>query len=97
MYFTEEEVGKMKMLLKRLEPDAITSIQYFTPANELRTGCPMVINNKYEKPICVLQNYSNLSPFRRKLILRLSKKIPFEIHITQPREDITRIGWKWSK
>lgn len=95
MHFTPDQVEKMKVLLRRLEPDAITSLQFFTPDNELRTGCPMVINNKYGKPICVLQNFRDLSPYRKRLILRLSVQIPFEIHITQPQEDITRIGWKY--
>ncbi len=94
MHFTEKEVETMRILLRRLEPDTIESVQYFTPENELRTCCTMQILNKYNKPICILQNYENLSPFRHKLILRLSKQIPYQIHITHPREGMTRIGWK---
>ena len=94
MYFTPEQVEKMKLLLRRLEPGTIEASQFFTPDNEFRTGCPMIINNKYGKTICVFQNYRNLSPYRKKLILRLSVQIPFGIHITNPQEGITRIGWK---
>lgn len=97
MYFTEKEVDLMRTILRRLEPDTIESVQYFTPENEYRTCCTMQILNKYNKPICILQNYSNLTPYRKKLLLRLSKQLPYEIHITQPREDITRIGWKYQK
>lgn len=97
MYFTAEQVEDMKTILRRLEPDTITASQFFTPDNEFRTGCPIVINNKFGKPICLFQNYENLSAYRKRLILRLSIQIPFEIHITQPREGITRIGWKYVK
>jgi hypothetical protein len=97
MYFTAEQIEDMKTILRRLEPDTITASQFFTPDNEFRTGCPIVINNKFGKPICLFQNYENLSAYRKRLILRLSIQIPFEIHITQPRESITRIGWKYKK
>lgn len=94
MPFTSEQIDRMKSVLKRLEPDSINSEQFFTPDNEFRTGCPIVINNKYGKPICLFQNYKDLSTYRKRLILRLSVQIPFGIHITQPHEGITRIGWK---
>lgn len=97
MYFTAEQVEDMKTILRRLEPGTITASQLFTPDNEFRTGCAIVINNKFGKPICIFQNYENLSPYRNRLILRLSGQIPFEIHITKPREGITRIGWKFMK
>ena len=94
MYFTAEQVEDMKTILRRLEPGTIEALQFFTPDNEYRTGCVNVINNKFGKPICLFQNYENLSPYRKRLILRLSVQIPFEIYITQPRAGITRIGWK---
>lgn len=97
MSFTAAQIDDMKRVLKRLEPDCINSEQFFTTDNEFRTGCPIVINNKYGKTICLFQNYKDLSPYRKRLILRLSIQIPFGIHITQPREGITRIGWKIEK
>ena len=96
-HFTEKEVELMRMLLRRLEPGTLESLQFFTKQNEFRTGCTMCICNKWGKEIYVLQNYRNLSPYRKKLILRLSTQLPYKIHITQPQEDITRIGWKWEK
>lgn len=95
MSFTIAQIEDMKRVLKRLDTTTIESIQYFNPDNEFRTGCPIVINNKWKKPICLFQNFENLSPYRKRLILRLSVQIPFGIHITYPREDITRIGWKF--
>lgn len=94
MPLTDDEIAKMKSILQRLEPDTITSIQYFSKRNQFRTGCCMQVLNKYGKPICILQNFEHLSPYRHKLILRLSKQIPYPIHITHPREGMTRIGWK---
>jgi hypothetical protein len=97
MFFTTEQVDIMRAILKRLESTTIESLQFYSKDNEFRTGCTQVIHNKWKKPICVFQNYENLSPYRMRLILRLSEQIPFEIHITEPREGITRIGWKCIK
>jgi len=95
MSFTIAEIEEMKSIFKRLEITSINSLQYFTVENEFRLGCPIVINNKWNKPICLFQNFEPFSPFRMKLLLRLSKQIPFELQITHPREDRIRIGWQF--
>lgn len=97
MYFKDEEVDAMKSIFRRLDGSKLNSLQYFIKENELRTGCPMAIYNKWKKPICVFQNFQNLSPYRMKLLKRLATNIPYPLHITQPREDIMRIGWKIEK
>jgi hypothetical protein len=97
MYFKEEDIQSMKKIFRRLEPKMIESIQFYSKENDLRTGCTIVIHNKWKKPICVFQNFVPLSPYRMKLLMRLSGQIPFPIHITKPREDIMRIGWKFEK
>jgi hypothetical protein len=97
MYFTAEQVDIMRIILRRLDNKTIESLQIYTKDNDLRTGCTQVIHNKWKKPICIFQNYEKLSDYRMRLILRLSEQIPFEIHITEPQEGITRIGWKCVK
>lgn len=97
MYFKEEQVETMKSIFKRLDGSTIYSLQLFTKDNDLRTGCTQVIYNKWNKPICIFQNFEPLSPYRMKLLMRLSGQIPFPIHITKPRDDIMRIGWKFEK
>ena len=94
MYFKEEQLETMKTIFRRLDVKTIDSLQIFIKDNDLRTGCTQVIYNKWKKPICIFQNIETLSPYRMKLLMRLSGQIPFPIHITKPREDITRIGWK---
>nr|WP_315245129.1 hypothetical protein [uncultured Flavobacterium sp.] len=94
MYFTEKELETMQTIFRRLEGTTLNSLQYFIKENEFRTGCTLAIFNKWKKPICIFQNFEFLSPFRMKLLMKLSDKIPHRLHITYPREDITRIGWK---
>ncbi|MFV5696669.1 hypothetical protein ACM55G_14665 [Flavobacterium sp. LB3P122] len=94
MYFKEEQVDAMKSIFKRLDVKTIDSLQLFIKANDLRTGCTQVIYNKWKKPTCIFQNFEPLSPYRIKLLMRLSGQIPFPIYITKPREDIMRVGWK---
>lgn len=94
MYFKEEQVEAMQAIFKRLEVKTISSLQFHTKENDLLTGFTIAIHNKWKKPICVFQNFEPLSPYRMKLLNRLAAKIPYPVHITQPREDITRIGWK---
>lgn len=94
MYFKEEQVDIMKSIFRRLDVKTIDSLQIFIKDNDLRTGCTQVIYNKWRKPICIFQNFTNLSPYRMKLLKRLAEKIPYPVYITQPREDIMRIGWK---
>ncbi|KIQ22655.1 hypothetical protein RT99_05995 [Flavobacterium sp. MEB061] len=93
-YFIDQEVDNMKAIFRRLEPKTLESLQYFSKYNNLQTGCTMVINNKRNNPICIFQNFQNLSPFRMKLLIRLADKIPYQIHINKLNEDIMRIGWK---
>jgi len=95
MYFKEKEVETMKSIFKRLDSSTIYSLQFHTKENDLLTGFTIAIHNKWKKPICIFQNFPNLSPYRMKLLVRLSMQIPFPVHITHPREDITRIGWKY--
>lgn len=95
MSFTDAHIEDMKRLFKRIDPGMILSVQFFTPENEFRTGCPLVINNKYGKPICFFQHFNTLSPYRMKLLIRLSGQIPFPIQITNPREGLQRIGWEF--
>lgn len=97
MYFKDEEVEAIKSIFKRLECSTLNSLQYYTKENELRTACTMAIYNKWKKPVCVFQNFNNLSPYRMKLLKQLAAKITYPLHITQPREDIMRIGWKIEK
>jgi hypothetical protein len=93
-WFNDQEVESMKSVFKRLDVKTLESLQYFIKENNLRTGCTMVINNKWKKPICIFQNFENLSPFRMKLLMRLADKIPYPVHIINPNDDIMRIGWK---
>lgn len=95
MSFTETQIEQMKTLLRRLDPNTITSVQFFSQENEFRTGCPIVIHNKYKKTVCLFQHFNTLSPYRMKLLIRLSGQIPFPIQITNPREGLQRIGWKF--
>lgn len=94
MCFTAEQIEIMQSIFRRLEPKTIESLQFYTKDNDRRTGCTMVINNKWRKPICVLQNFEPLSAYRMKLLMRLSEQIPYPIHITEPQDDIMTIGWK---
>lgn len=94
MYFKDNEVEMMQSLFRRLDRSTLDALQYFIKENAFRTGCTMVIKNQWKKPIYIFQNFEPLSPYRMKLLMRLSKNIPYPIHITQPREDIMRIGWK---
>lgn len=95
MSFTEIQIEQMKTLLRRVDPNTITSVQFFSPENEFRTGCPIVIHNKHKKTVCLFQHFNTLSPYRMKLLIRLSGQIPFPIQITNPREGLQRIGWKF--
>lgn len=94
MFFKDEEVEKMQAIFRRLEPRTIDCLQIFVKDNNLRTGCTIVIRNKWKQPICIFQNFEHLSPYRMKLLMRLADKITYPIHITKPREDILTIGWK---
>jgi hypothetical protein len=92
--FTAEQIETMQSIFKRLDTSTITSLQLFSKDNDRRTACTQVINNKWKKPICIFQNFEPLSPYRMKLLMRLSEQIPFPIHITKPHDDIITIGWK---
>lgn len=94
MYFKEEEVTDMQIVFRRLDNKTIDSLQFYTPVNKYRTGCTQVVYNKWKKPIYIFQYFKNLSPYRMKLLMQLSEKIPYPIHINQSREDIQCIGWK---
>lgn len=94
MSFTTEEVDIMRAIFKRLDPKTIESVQFYTKNYEYRTGCTFIINNKQGKAVCLFQNFEPLSPYRMRLLMRLSKKISYPLHITQPHEDIMTIGWK---
>lgn len=94
IYFKEDEVQSMQILFRRLEVKTIDSLQNYTPANKYRTGCTQVVYNKWKKPVYIFQYFKNLSPYRMKLLMRLSEQIPYPIHINQSREDIQCIGWK---
>ena len=95
MSFTDAHIERMLQVFNRIEPGTILSLQLFTPENAFRTGCPIVIKNKYGKVICLFQHFDTLSPYRMKLLIRLSGQIPFSFHITNPREGLQRIGWKF--
>lgn len=97
MYFKDDEVNKMQSIFKRLEPRTVESLQFYDKDRNAGTGYTFVIHNKWKKPVCIFQNFKNLSPFRMKLLMRLSEKIPYQLHITEPREDIQCIGWKIGK
>jgi len=97
MYFSEVEVSKMKEIFNRLDVTTIESLQYYSEDNKYRTGCTIVMLNKSKKPICIFQNFKPLSPYRMKLLMRISEKIPYPINITQPQDDIMTIGWKIEK
>lgn len=92
--FTVKEVEKMHAILLRLNPGIPVPLQIYNPDDALRTGCTIGIKNKRQEWIMIFQNYENLSPFRRKLIDKISKKIEYPIYITHASENITRIGWK---
>lgn len=94
MHFTDDQVQIMQSIFLRLDTSTINSLQYYTKENEYRTGCTIAIRNKWNKPICIFQNFENLSPYRMKLLKKLSTKIPFPFHVTHPREDRICIGWK---
>lgn len=97
MCFTDEQIDLIRAIFRRLDPTTIESLQHYSKDNEVRTGCTQVILNKGKKPICIFQNFNTLSPYRMKLIMRLSEQIPYPIHITQPQEDIQCVGWKCVK
>jgi hypothetical protein len=92
--FTAEQIETMQAIFRRLEPKTMVSLQIYNKDNDRRTCCTSVVYNKWKKPICIFQNFEPLSPYRMKLLMRLSEQIPFEIHITKPYEDIMCIGWK---
>jgi hypothetical protein len=95
MSFTDDQITTMKSILKRIDPETIYANQFFIPENEFRTGCTIVIQNKYKKTICLFQHFNTLSPYRMKLLIRLSGQIPFPIQITNPRKGLQRIGWEF--
>lgn len=94
MFFKDDEVDKMQSILKRLEPNTVSSIQVYNKDDQFRKGYTIAIYNKWRKPLCVFQNYERLSPFRMKLLLKLSKQIPYPLHVTYPYDGIVRVGWK---
>lgn len=97
MYFKDDEIEVMKSIFKRLDVTTIHAVQYNIPDNKFVTGRTIAIYNKWKKPICIFQNFEPLSPYRMKLLIRLSEKIPHKVYITYPREDLVRVGWKIEK
>lgn len=97
MCFTDEQIEIIRAIFRRLEPSTTESLQFYNKDNDRRTCCTQVVLNKWKKPICIFQNFETLSPYRMKLIMRLSKQIPYPIHITEPQEGIQCVGWKCVK
>ncbi len=81
-------------MFKRIDPTTIESLQVYKIENKHRTGCTQVIRNRWGKPICVFQVFEPFSKYRMSLLMRLSKSIPFQIHIRNSREDRITVGWK---
>lgn len=94
MFFKDPDVNKMQKILMRLEPRTVSSIQTYDKENDFRTGYIVAIYNKWNKIVCIFQDYENLSPYRMMLLLKLAKQIPYKLHITYPKENFTRVGWK---
>lgn len=93
MPFTPEHIEKMQNIFKHMEPSMISSIQFFKK-EEVRCYCTFGIQNKWSKWICIFQNFDNIKPYQLKILNKRKMEIPFEIYITYPSENITRIGWK---
>lgn len=92
--FSDEEVHQICGMMWRLDPKGMTPIQLYDKENILRTGCIIGVRNWKNEWTMLFYNYENLSPFRRKLIERICKRVPYPMHISEPTENITRIGWK---
>jgi hypothetical protein len=95
MPFSDKEVETMRSIFLRLEPGRIASIQLHTSEGLTRTGYVFGVCNWKKEYTLLYQNYIDLSPYRMKLLMKLSKAIPYKLHITHPREDIICIGWKY--
>ncbi|MCV9934675.1 hypothetical protein OIU80_20535 [Flavobacterium sp. LS1R47] len=94
MPFTSEQVEKMRSIFMHLEPATLSSIQLYQKPHELRVHCILGIRNKGSKWICVFHNFENIKPYQLKILDKRKNEIPFEVHITYPAENITRVGWK---
>ena len=94
MTFSDNEIQKMQGIFKRLEPTMTMYIQLHDPKQGRRTGISFGFQNRKREWYCLYQNFNPLSPARMKILNQMSKKIPYELHITHPFDDIVRIGWK---
>jgi hypothetical protein len=95
MSFSDKEVEQMYNILHRLDPGITTPIQKHLSEGLTRTGFVFGVLNRKNEYTLLYRNYLNLSPYRMKLLLKLAKKIPYELQITNPKENITCIGWKY--
>lgn len=94
MPFSDKEVDAIRSILIRLEPGIVHPIQFHFSQGLTRTGYTFGVQNKKREYTLLYQNYYKLSPFRTKLLLKLAKKIPYKLQITNPNEDLTCVGWK---
>lgn len=97
MPFSDKEVEKMCQILNRLDPGIQTPIQKHSKEGLTRTGYIFGVSNFKKEYTLLYRNYLNLSPYRMKLILKLAKKIPFQLNISKPSDDLTCIGWKYKQ
>lgn len=95
MPFSDKEVDTMRSIFLSLEPGKIESIQFHSSEGLTRTGYVFGICNWKKEYTLLYQNYINLSPFRMKLLIKLAKKIPYELQITHPNDNLTCVGWKF--
>jgi hypothetical protein len=94
MDFNNMDIDNMQKILMRLEPKTVSSIQVYNKDNDFRIGYTIAIYNRWKKIICIFQDYENLSTYRMNILLKSAKKIPYTLHITYPKENFTRVGWK---
>lgn len=97
MPFTDKEVETIRAIFLRLEPGTIAPIQFHNSESVNRTGYVFGVCNWKKEYTLLYQNYRNLSPYRMKLLLKLAKKIPYQLQITHPTEDMICVGWKFKK
>jgi len=94
MAFSDKEVESTRSIFIRIEPGIVESIQFHSADSFARIGYTFGVKNKKRQYIFIYQNFRNLSPFRIKLLMKLSNKIIYPLHIEQIRDDIKCIGWK---
>jgi len=96
MSFSDKEVEQMCNILHRLDPGIPTPIQKHLSEGLTRTGFVFGVSNRKNEYTLIYRNYLNLSPYRRKLLLKLAKTIPYELQITNPTDRLTCVGWKFN-